>query len=47
MFEGGDIDAGILACGQGVGLCREIISLKALFAQMMVQADGVLQNLSP
>lgn len=35
MFDEGDIDAGILACGQGVGLACDIPTVKALFDRMM------------
>lgn len=45
MFNGGEIDAGILACGQGIGMCREILSVEELFSQMMTRAAEISQNL--
>lgn len=45
MFNGGEIDAGILACGQGIGMCREILSVEELFSQMMTRAAKISQNL--
>jgi nitronate monooxygenase len=45
MFNGGEIDAGILACGQGIGMCREILSVEELFLQMMTRAAEISQNL--
>lgn len=45
MFNGGEIDAGILACGQGIGMCREILSVEELFSQMMTRAVEISRNL--
>lgn len=45
MFNGGEIDAGILACGQGIGMCREILSVEELFSQMMTRAAEISRNL--
>lgn len=45
MFNGGEIDAGILACGQGIGMCREILSVEELFSQMVTRAAEISQNL--
>ncbi|NNF98654.1 MAG: nitronate monooxygenase [Desulfobacteraceae bacterium] len=47
MYTEGDINAGILACGQGVGMCHDILSVKALFTQMVVQAVQISQGLVP
>ncbi len=46
MFEEGDIDAGILACGQGVGLAHDIPTLKDLFDRIVKDADAVLRRLA-
>jgi NADH:quinone reductase (non-electrogenic) len=37
-FEG-DLDGGIWSCGQSVGLIKEILSIKELFAQMIDEAN--------
>lgn len=46
MFEEGDIDAGILACGQGVGLAHDIPTLKELFDRIVKDADAVINRLT-
>jgi NADH:quinone reductase (non-electrogenic) len=46
MFDEGDIDAGILACGQGVGLARDIPTIKELFDRMVVQALDTITRLA-
>lgn len=45
MFDEGDINAGILACGQGIGLADDIPPMKKLFDRMMVQAGASLDRL--
>ena len=45
MFDEGDIDAGILACGQGVGLACDIPTVKALFDRMMDEAREAASRL--
>lgn len=46
MLDDGEVDAGILACGQGVGMCREILSVKELFEEMMMQAENTYKALN-
>ena len=45
MYDGGQLDAGIIACGQGVGLCHDIPSVKTLFEDMISQATEVYGKL--
>ena len=45
MFDEGDIDAGILACGQGVGLARDVPTVKELFDRMAGEARESLSRL--
>ena len=45
MYDGGELGAGIIACGQGVGLCHDIPSVKTLFEDMVSQAAEVYQKL--
>lgn len=46
MYDGGDINKGILACGQGIGLVHDIPSLKDLFDRMAAQAEEVISGLA-
>lgn len=46
MFEEGDIDAGILACGQGVGLAHDIPTVKELFDRIADEAAQVVSGLA-
>ncbi len=46
MFDKGEIDSGILACGQGVGLVRDIPSIKDLFDKMVNQAAMVIAGMA-
>ncbi len=41
-FEG-DLDGGIWSCGQSVGLIKEVLSIKELFAQMAEEANKSLE----
>lgn len=41
MYDGGDLDEGILACGQGICFAREILPVKTLFDRMMSQAQEI------
>jgi nitronate monooxygenase len=46
MYEEGDLDAGIVSCGQGIGLCRDLPSVKQLFDRIIGQALEVADRLS-
>jgi nitronate monooxygenase len=41
MYDQGDLDEGILACGQGICFAREILPVKTLFDRMMSQAEEI------
>jgi nitronate monooxygenase len=41
MYDQGDLDEGILACGQGICFAREILPVKTLFERMMSQAEEI------
>ncbi|HZE21940.1 MAG TPA: nitronate monooxygenase, partial [Desulfobaccales bacterium] len=45
MFDEGELDMGILACGQGIGLADDIPTMQELFDRMMVQAEASLDRL--
>jgi nitronate monooxygenase len=46
MYNEGDLAAGIVACGQCVGLSRDIPTVKELFDRMMAQADAIRSRLA-
>lgn len=45
MIEGGDADAGVLACGQGIGLVDEIKPVADVIADMVREAEAIWQGL--
>ncbi len=44
MYDEGDLDAGVLSCGQGVGLAHDIPSMQELFDRMATEAEGVVNR---
>ncbi len=44
MYEEGDVDAGVISCGQGIGLTHDIPSMEELFDRMMGEAEGVVNR---
>jgi len=46
MYAEGDLDAGIISCGQGVGMAHDIPTIKELFDRMMSEAAEVAQGLT-
>lgn len=46
MYESGDVDAGILPCGQSVGLAHDIPTVSELFDRMMADAEAQLKRLA-
>ena len=45
MYEKGDLDAGIMSCGQGVGLINDIPTVNDLIERIMKEAEDQLKNL--
>jgi nitronate monooxygenase len=45
MYNSGDINKGIVSCGQGVGLIHNIPTIKELFIQIIAQATEVTSRL--
>ena len=45
MYIEGDLDAGMVSCGQGVGLVKDIPTVKELLDRIMKQAEEVIQTL--
>jgi len=46
MYDEGDLDAGILSCGQGVGLTHDIPTIKELFDRIIAEAGQMARKLS-
>lgn len=45
MYEKGDIREGIIACGQGIGLVKDVPTVQELFDRIMDEASGALAGL--
>jgi len=45
MYQEGEIDLGILACGQAVGLVHDVVPVKALLDRIMAEAESAYRNL--
>ncbi len=46
MYFEGDPDAGLLACGQGIGLVKEIKPVKEIVSEILEEATNALQRLN-
>jgi len=46
MYEEGDLEAGIVSCGQSIGLTDEIPSVKDLFDKIMKEAEEIIKKIS-
>ncbi|MHA2143369.1 MAG: NAD(P)H-dependent flavin oxidoreductase, partial [Candidatus Thorarchaeota archaeon] len=45
MYRGGDIDHGVVACGQGVGLAKDVPTIQELLDRVMDEAEEVISRL--
>jgi len=45
MYRGGDINAGMVSCGQGVGLIKDVPTVKELLDRIMSEAEDVISKL--
>ncbi|MFW9907335.1 MAG: NAD(P)H-dependent flavin oxidoreductase [Candidatus Thorarchaeota archaeon] len=45
MYRNGDIDIGVVSCGQGVGLIKDIPTVKELLDRIMTDAEEVISRL--
>jgi nitronate monooxygenase len=45
MYNEGDIDLGVVACGQGVGLVKDIPTVKELLDRTMIEAEEIISKL--
>ncbi|KQC11733.1 MAG: 2-nitropropane dioxygenase [Smithella sp. SDB] len=46
MYHDGDLSAGIISCGQDVGLCHDIPTLKELFDRIIEKASAIAKKLA-
>jgi NAD(P)H-dependent flavin oxidoreductase YrpB (nitropropane dioxygenase family) len=46
MIEGGDLDAGVLACSQSIGIVREVRPVADVIAEMVRQAEEIRSRLA-
>ncbi|MHA1168432.1 MAG: NAD(P)H-dependent flavin oxidoreductase [Candidatus Hodarchaeales archaeon] len=46
MFEKGNTDLGVVACGQGTGLVKSILTVQELFDGMVKEAEDIISKLS-
>ncbi len=45
MYEEGDLTAGVISCGQGVGLVQDIPTVKELIERIMKQAEEMVKKI--
>ena len=46
MYNEGDIDLGVVSCGQGVGLVKDIPTIKELLDRIMNETEGIISRLN-
>ncbi|PIY24692.1 MAG: nitronate monooxygenase [Deltaproteobacteria bacterium CG_4_10_14_3_um_filter_51_14] len=46
LYTKGELDAGIVSCGQGVGLAHDIPTLKELFDRIISEAAGIARRIA-
>ncbi|OQX61512.1 MAG: 2-nitropropane dioxygenase [Desulfococcus sp. 4484_241] len=46
MYATGDLEAGVISCGQGIGLVKDIPTVKELFDRMVEEAKETLERIS-
>ncbi|GAF72692.1 unnamed protein product, partial [marine sediment metagenome] len=46
MYEEGDLEAGIVSCGQGVGLVKDIPTVKEFFDRTMKETEEIFHKFS-
>ena len=44
MYENGDLDGGIISCGQGIGLVHDIPTVKELFERIIGGASKIVKG---
>jgi NADH:quinone reductase (non-electrogenic) len=46
MYETGDVDLGVISCGQAIGLVHDIPTVKELFERLILEAEGIVHGLA-
>ena len=46
MYQEGDLDVGIVSCGQGIGLINDIPTVKEFFERTVLEAEQIIKKLS-
>ena len=46
MYRSGVLDAGVICCGQGIGMAQDIPTLQELFARIIAEATDIAKNLA-
>jgi nitronate monooxygenase len=46
MYDHGELDAGIVACGQGIGMVKDIVTVKELLDRMMAEAEEAVKKIA-
>jgi NADH:quinone reductase (non-electrogenic) len=46
MYDRGDLDVGVISCGEGIGMVKDIPTVKELFDRIMVEAMDILRGLA-
>ena len=44
MYETGDLDEGIISCGQGIGLVHDVPTVKELFDSIIGDASKIVKG---
>jgi len=46
MYATGDLDAGVISCGQGIGLVHDIPTVAALFDRIVAEAEAAMHRIN-
>ena len=46
MYDGGDLDAGIVSCGQSIGMANDMPTVKELFDRIITEATDLARKLA-
>jgi NAD(P)H-dependent flavin oxidoreductase YrpB (nitropropane dioxygenase family) len=46
LFEKGELDVGVISCGQGIGMVNDIPTVKELFDRIMAEATDIVRGLA-
>jgi len=46
MYDQGDLDVGVISCGEGIGMANDIPTVKELFDRIMAEATDIVRGLA-